>query len=175
MAIAKKLGLEWRMPEETETVTTLQDDIFAVRRGTFVTLKIKDSLRGCIGSLTEMEFLPKSIERNAISAAFRDPRFPPLQPEEFDDIKIEVSVLTEPCPLHYNNASDLIAKLRVGIDGVIIKKGGHNATFLPQVWEQLPDPTGFLSHLCLKAGLSPEAWRIGDLIVSIYQVQHFSE
>lgn len=173
--LAQKLGLDWRMPAETETDRILHSEALARCCGTFVTLKYRGNLRGCIGSLTETEILPKSVERNAVSAAFHDPRFSPLQPEDFDDIAIEVSVLTEPSPLEYSNASDLEAKLRAGIDGVIIKKGGRSATFLPQVWDQLPEPANFLTHLCMKAGLSPDEWRTGDLTVFVYQVQHFSE
>ena len=112
---------------------------------------------------------------NAINAAFRDPRFPPLSRDELNRIKIEVSILTNPRPLEYKDAQDLLAKLRPGIDGVIIKKGFHEATFLPQVWEQLPRKEDFLTHLCLKAGLDGDAWRRGDLEVSTYQVQAFEE
>jgi AmmeMemoRadiSam system protein A len=119
--------------------------------------------------------LIEGVRQNSINAAFKDPRFPPLSRDEFDRIKIEVSVLTEPVPLEHAGGSDLLEKLQPGLDGVIIRKGGRQATFLPQVWEQLPDKEKFLSHLCLKAGLPGDAWMGGDLEVSTYRVQAFEE
>ena len=94
---------------------------------------------------------------------------------EWERIKIEVSILTDPKPLDYSDADDLLNKLRPGIDGVIIKKGFSQATFLPQVWEQLPDKKEFLTHLCLKAGLDGSEWKRAELEVSTYQVQAFEE
>ena len=141
----------------------------------FVTITEKGQLRGCIGHIIAREPLIRSVEDNAIAAAFEDPRFFPLRKDEFKDIKIEVSVLTEPKPLKYKDANDLLNKLRPGIDGVIIKKGPYTATFLPQVWEQLPDKELFLSHLCMKAGLPSDEWKRGDLEVFTYQVQAFEE
>ena len=141
----------------------------------FVTITEKGQLRGCIGHIIAREPLIRSVEDNAIAAAFEDPRFFPLRKDEFKDIKIEVSVLTEPKPLKYKDANDLLNKLRPGIDGVIIKKGPYTATFLPQVWEQLPDKELFLGHLCMKAGLPSDEWKRGDLEVFTYQVQAFEE
>ena len=115
------------------------------------------------------------VRENAINAAFHDPRFSPLKKKELDAVHIEVSVLSEPVPLAYTDADDLVAKLRPGIDGVILKKGHASATFLPQVWEQLPKPEQFLSHLCMKAGLPADQWREGDVTVLAYQVQYFEE
>ena len=86
-----------------------------------------------------------------------------------------MSVLTEPVPLDYTDADDLLVKLNPGVDGVIIKKGYASATFLPQVWEQLPQPEPFLSHLCMKAGLPAGQWRKGGLTVLVYRVQYFEE
>lgn len=145
------------------------------RRGTFVTLTEHGNLRGCIGHIIPRESIIDGVRINAINAAFRDPRFRPLSPDELDKIRIEVSILTEPKTLQYEDVEDLLNKLRPGIDGVIIKKGFHEATFLPQVWEQLPRKEEFLTHLCLKAGLDGDAWRRGDLEVSTYQVQAFEE
>ncbi len=141
----------------------------------FVTITEKGQLRGCIGHIIAREPLIRSVEDNAIAAAFEDPRFFPLRKDEFKDIKIEVSVLTEPRPLKYKDAEDLLNKLRPGIDGVIIKKGPYTATFLPQVWEQLPSKELFLEHLCLKAGLPSDEWKRGKLEVFTYQVQAFEE
>jgi len=149
--------------------------IFRERRGTFVTLTIQGGLRGCIGHIIPQESLIEGITVNPINAAFRDPRFRPLNGAEGKNVKIEISILTEPEPLSYTDADDLLKKLRPGVDGVIIKKGRHQATFLPQVWEQLPKKKEFLGHLCLKAGLDGDAWRQGDLEVSTYQVQAFEE
>jgi AmmeMemoRadiSam system protein A len=148
---------------------------FHERRGTFVTLTIHGNLRGCIGHIVPQESLIEGIRVNAINAAFRDPRFRPMRRKEWDTVKIEVSILTEPKPLSYADANDLLSKLRSGTDGLIIKKGYCQATFLPQVWEQLPKKQEFLSHLCLKAGLDGDAWKEGDLEVSTYQVQAFEE
>jgi AmmeMemoRadiSam system protein A len=148
---------------------------FQERLGTFVTVTIEDNLRGCIGHIIPRESLIEGIKENAINAAFKDPRFHPLTKEEFYRIEIEISILTSPQELSYTGAEDLLKKLRPGIDGVIIKKGFYEATFLPQVWEQLSDKEEFLSHLCLKAGLSPDSWKKEKLHVSTYQVQAFEE
>ena len=153
----------------------LQDTLLQSHCGTFVTLKIGGQLRGCIGSLVGYEPVVEGVRSNAINAAFRDPRFQPLTDRELDRVRIEISILTAPQPLDYGGADDLTAKLRPHIDGVTIRKGFASATFLPQVWEQLPDVQVFLSHLCSKAGLASDAWRRGDLEVQTYQVQHFEE
>jgi AmmeMemoRadiSam system protein A len=145
-------------------------------RACFVTLHTRDGeLRGCTGTLTARRPLAHEVSYIAIQTAFHDPRFRPLTVEELDRVTIEVSVLTEPQPLNYEDAADLVAKLRPNVDGVILRKGYASATFLPQVWEQLPKPEAFLSHLCLKAGLSADAWRKGRLEVQTYQVQYFEE
>jgi AmmeMemoRadiSam system protein A len=148
---------------------------FSEKRGTFVTLTIDGGLRGCIGHIIPQETLLEGIRVNAINAAFRDPRFRPLSLKEWEKVRIEISILTEPKTLPYSDAEDLLEKLRPDIDGVIIKKGFRQATFLPQVWEQLPDKKEFLTHLCLKAGLEMDAWKKEKLEVSTYQVQAFEE
>ena len=153
----------------------LRDPVFTSPCGTFVTLKKKGCLRGCIGSLASTVPLMESIRQNAVNAAFQDPRFPPLEPEELNLIVIEVSILTPPEPLDYANGDDLLERLRPGTDGVILRKGSASATFLPQVWKQLPRCQDFLSHLCLKAGLPAQAWCEGDMQVETYQVQSFGE
>jgi AmmeMemoRadiSam system protein A len=153
----------------------LADPAFREKRGTFVTLKTKGQLRGCMGCLTPSETILEGIQRNAINAAFNDPRFPALTLIELDQTAIDISILTNPRELEYSEGSDLLEKLRPNIDGVIINKGLARATFLPQVWEQLPRPQDFLAHLCRKAGLSPDEWKRGGLDVSIYQVQYFHE
>ncbi|MCU0595729.1 MAG: AmmeMemoRadiSam system protein A [Desulfobacterota bacterium] len=148
---------------------------FQERRGTFVTLTLNGALRGCIGHIIPQESLLEGVRVNAMNAAFRDPRFRPLSQNEFEKIRVEVSILTAPKPLSYSDANDLLSKLRPGADGLIIRKGYHQATFLPQVWEQLPNKKDFLTHLCLKAGLAGDAWVYDPLEVHTYQVQAFEE
>ena len=145
------------------------------KRGTFVTLTIDGNLRGCIGHIIPQESILEGVQENAINAAFRDPRFNPLSKSEWDKIKIEISILTEPKPLEYSDSDDLLKKLMAGVDGVILKKGFLQATFLPQVWDQLPDKREFLTQLCLKAGMDGNEWKKGELQVSTYQVQAFEE
>lgn len=144
-------------------------------RGTFVTLHKKGDLRGCIGNIDPEKTVFEGVMDNARHAAFNDSRFSPLSFEELKDTIIEVSILTQPQKLDYTDAEDLLAMLRPDIDGVMIKKHYHSATFLPQVWTQLKDPETFLTHLCMKAGLSSNEWKSGNLRVSTYQVQLFEE
>ena len=167
---ARLLGRE-AMPEEGMEMPSK----YADKRGTFVTLTLDGGLRGCIGHIIARETVLEGVKENALNAAFRDPRFPPLSAGEWDRVKVEVSILTDPKPLDYDDASDLLEKLHPGVDGVILRKGMHQATFLPQVWEQLPGKSDFLTHLCLKAGLEADAWKTGKLEVSTYQVQAFEE
>jgi AmmeMemoRadiSam system protein B/AmmeMemoRadiSam system protein A len=173
--LMQEMGKSVPQDESQSLKKSLRDQSYDSYCGTFVTLKIDDQLRGCIGNLTANEPLSEGVRRNAINAAFHDPRFPPLTERELEKVDIEVSILTEPQPLEYVDGEDLLAKLRVNIDGVIIRKGQASATFLPQVWEQLSDPEDFLEHLCMKAGLSSNAWRNSKLDVSTYQVQYFEE
>jgi len=141
----------------------------------FVTLTRYGQLRGCIGSLEAHRPLALDVRENAVAASLRDPRFPPVVADEAAALSIEVSVLTTPQPLICDGPDDLIAKLRPNVDGVVIQKGSHRSTFLPQVWEQLPDPHEFLRRLCLKGGMSPDAYRLPGLDVFTYQVEEFSE
>jgi AmmeMemoRadiSam system protein A len=173
--LARHLGRQIEPGEAKTLETLLEDRALQACCGTFVTLKMDNELRGCIGSLSASAPLVTGVRDNAINAAFHDPRFTPLSQKELEQVHIEVSVLTEPVELDYHDADDLLAKLRPGIDGVILKKGFASATFLPQVWDQLPQPEQFLTHLCMKAGLSAGQWRKGDLAVKVYQVQYFEE
>ncbi len=133
---------------------------------TFVTLTLDGSLKGCIGSLIAYRSLLDDLISNAKAAAFEDPRFYPLRQEEFERVRIEVSLLGTPEPVLYESIEDLKTKITPNIDGIILQKGSRKATFLPQVWEQLPSFELFFSHLCQKAGLSatclenhPDIWR----------------
>lgn len=147
----------------------------STRAATFVTLKIAGKLRGCIGNLEPVGALWEGVRDNAINAAFHDHRFSPLTPEELPSVRVDISILSPPKPLEYKDAEDLLAKLRPGIDGVILRDGRRGATFLPQVWHQLPSPRQFLDHLCLKAGLPRDAWQQAKLGIHTYQVQSFQE
>lgn len=152
-----------------------EDEALQERVAAFVTLKIEGRLRGCIGTLEPVGPLWETVRDNAINAAFHDSRFSPLQPRELQQVHLDVSVLTEPELLLYEDAEDLLAKLRPNRDGVILSDGRNRATFLPQVWQQLPDPSTFLNQLCVKAGLPPSTWREKMLDIRIYQVQSFAE
>ncbi len=151
------------------------DQDLLVESGTFVTLKIKGSLRGCIGNLTPARSIYDGVKENAVNAAFNDHRFTGLSQKELTQIRIGISVLTSPQPVVYSTPEELKTRLRPGIDGVILRLGGSGATFLPQVWQQLPEVEVFLSHLCRKAGLSETAWRDSHPDIEIYQVQEFEE
>lgn len=133
---------------------------------TFVTLTRRGQLRGCIGSLEAHRPLAEDVRENAIAAAFRDPRFPPLTAAEWPEVAIEVSLLSPPEPIPIGSEADLLRQLRPFTDGLIIAAGPYRATFLPQVWAQLPNPRDFLAALKRKAGLDPHrptpglrAWR----------------
>jgi AmmeMemoRadiSam system protein A len=173
--IKEKLQLSLKPHEIRESQHLLQEQVFQEKCGVFVTLHRVGQLRGCIGNLAGGVSIVQGVKANAINAAFSDPRFSPVTTSELDRIDIEVSVLSEPQLLTYDSSDDLLKSLQPNIDGVVIKKGGASATFLPQVWQQLPKPEEFLSHLCLKAGLSVNEWEKGELELSTYQVQYFTE
>ncbi len=126
---------------------------------TFVTLDYDKTLRGCIGSIIAHRSLIDDIISNAVSAAFHDPRFSPLHVSEFSHLDLEVSVLSTPKILEYDNFDDLLTKIRPHIDGLILNEGVYRGTFLPQVWEQLPQPVQFLEHLSYKAGANPSIYK----------------
>jgi len=141
----------------------------------FVTLTVRGNLRGCIGALEPYQPLAEDVREHAVAAALEDYRFPTVQESELAGIEIEVSRLTVPVPLEYTDANDLLAKLHPGLDGVILRDGSHRATFLPQVWEKISDPAGFLANLCYKMGTAADTWRRRHLEVFIYQVEEFHE
>lgn len=125
---------------------------------TFVTLTRDGRLRGCIGSLEAHRPLADDVRGNARAAAFRDPRFPPLSAAEWPGTKVEVSLLTVPEAMTFRDQADALAQLRPGIDGIVLSAGHRRATFLPQVWEQLPEAAAFLAQLKAKAGLPADYW-----------------
>lgn len=145
------------------------------RRGCFVTLKIDGQLRGCIGSIQPQEPLVESVIHMGHAAALYDRRFNPVKPEELSKINIEISVLTVPQALEYSSPADLFEKLRPKIDGVVFRYEGNQATYLPQVWEEIQNKETFLSRLSEKAGLSPFAWRSSKARFETYQVESFQE
>jgi len=140
-----------------------------------ITLTVRGQLRGCIGALEAYQSLAEDVREHAIAAALEDPRFPPVGEDELDGISIEVSRLTRPVPLEYADADDLISKLRPHVDGVVLRDGYHRATFLPQVWDKIPDPAEFLNNLCYKMGARDDLWRSKHLEVLTYQVEEFHE
>jgi len=143
-------------------------------RATFVTLKIDGNLRGCIGSILPRMSLIDDVIYNAKQAAFADPRFNPLTPKEYEKIHIEVSILTIPEKLEYENPQDLKRKIRPKIDGVILSLADKQATFLPSVWDELPLFEVFFWQLCNKAGMQGDCLKLHPLIYT-YQAQSVEE
>jgi AmmeMemoRadiSam system protein A len=135
---------------------------------------LNNQLRGCIGSLEAHRPLIDDVRQNAVAAAFRDPRFEPLSKEEFANVSIEVSLLSKPEPIHSSSEAEALVQLTPGIDGVILELGRQRATYLPQVWAQLPDSADFLNHLKNKAGLPEDFWS-DDIRLSRYTVQKWHE
>jgi len=140
----------------------------------FVTLTQNGALRGCIGTLEVRQTLLADVQSNALAAAFHDPRFAPLTAHELEATDIEVSVLSALQHLHFGSEADALSQLRPGIDGVVFAFGHHRSTFLPQVWEQLPDPRTFMAHLKRKAGLAPDFWADG-ITLQRYTVTKWTE
>lgn len=142
------------------------------RRGAvFVTLRRWGALRGCIGTLEATEPLVMATADRARAAALADPRFPPVEPTELAGLDLSVSVLSPAEPFPVGSWQELHDALRPGVDGLVVEAGYHRATFLPSVWEELPDPAAFLDALWRKAGLAPRAWPRG-IRISRYTAQH---
>jgi len=164
--IARQLG---EKAPSFETAQWLQEP-----GATFVTLQLHGELRGCVGSLVAKKSIREDVESNARAAAFHDPRFAPLSRREYPGIEIEVSQLSPLEKLAFESQKHLLTLLRPGVDGVVLEYGWQRGTFLPQVWEQLPDPKTFLTHLKQKAGLPADFW--GDGIqISRYTVAKWRE
>ncbi len=144
------------------------------RAATFVTLRIAGELRGCIGSIDARRALAEDVAANAQGAAFRDPRFPPVTADALEALAIEVSLLSARTMLAAASEADALAVLRPGVDGVYLEYGEARATYLPQVWQSMPDPLVFLSELRRKAGLDARFWH-RDLRLSRYSVEEFHE
>lgn len=158
-----------------EPMAPVADSPFLREPGaSFVTLTREGALRGCIGSLEAHRPLAEDVRENALAAAFRDPRFSPLSSREWPSVRIEVSLLGPREPLAVSSEREAIAALAPGVDGVVLTAGPQRATFLPQVWEQLPDPAEFLARLRSKAGLGAAAWN-ADWRLERYRVQKWKE
>jgi len=167
-AIGQRLGVAV-MPAVEPVADWLRAD-----GASFVTLTSGGALRGCIGSLEAYRPLGQDVVSNAQAAAFHDPRFPPVDAAEFERVAIEVSVLSPPEPLDITTEADLLDQLRPGVDGLIFTARGRRATFLPQVWEDLPDPRVFVAQLRRKAGLAADYWG-DDVHLWRYRVTAFEE
>lgn len=141
----------------------------------FVTLTYNDQLRGCVGSLEIQRPLAEDVRFQAVAAAMNDFRFAPVCLDELPGIKISISVLSKPIPLQYTQPKELLMRLRPNIDGVVLKHGFQRATFLPQVWEKIPDAELFLSLLCEKMGAPANLWQLKLLEVLTYQVEEVHE
>jgi AmmeMemoRadiSam system protein A len=165
-AIAEQLGA----PSPPFAATEWLNDPGA----TFITLTRAGALRGCIGSLEAARPLRVDVENNARAAAFSDPRFAPLSAREYHEIKVEVSLLSPMQPVMVESESHALTLLRPGIDGVLLEYGQRRGTFLPQVWEQLPEPRAFLAHLKQKAGLPADFWA-DEIRLSRYTVTKWRE
>ncbi|MCR4415492.1 MAG: AmmeMemoRadiSam system protein A, partial [Thermoguttaceae bacterium] len=137
--------------------------------------KTEGQLRGCIGHLVPKEPLVEAVVNNAVHAALDDPRFSPVAPAELDRIDIEISVLTVPQRLEFRTPEELLAKLRPRVDGVVLRVGRAQSTYLPQVWDEIPDKETFLSELSRKAGLDRDAWKDPQAQVLVYQAEAFGE
>jgi AmmeMemoRadiSam system protein B/AmmeMemoRadiSam system protein A len=165
-AIAAELGQPVRSEPDHPALTSAG--------ATFVTLTQAGDLRGCIGSLEAHRPLERDVRANAVAAAFRDPRFPPLSLAELPHTRVEVSLLTPPQAMNFSDEADALRQLRPNIDGVILIAGHRRSTFLPQVWEQLPEPRMFMAHLKQKAGL-PADWWSTEVKLQRYEVRKWKE
>lgn len=147
--------------------------LFNKTGGVFVSVYVDDQLRGCIGEF-DSKNLQESIAKNAISAAYQDNRFLAIRKSEYNSFTIHINLLSEPKGMNILDVDDLLKKLDKK-PGLIIQKGYSSATFLPSVWEQLPDKEEFLSHLCMKAGLPPSEWKSPEMTFLSYESEEFSD
>jgi len=174
LALAR-LGIQTELTgrplDSADYQTSLSNELW----GCFVTLHEDGELRGCIGEIEPTAPLETLLVRMAQAAAFSDPRFEKVTERELEQIKIEISLLSSPEPVEGNNNEDKIAVLRPFVDGVILEVNQRRATFLPQVWDQLKDPSSFISALCQKAALPRDYWQTEDITLFTYQALHFEE
>ena len=150
-------------------------DLLSQPGATFVTLTSDNELRGCIGSLEAKRSLAEDVRVHSVAAAMEDYRFPPVNEHEVDKISIEISRLTDPQLIESQDPEGLLSQIRPGVDGVILQKGIRRATFLPQVWNKVPEVELFLEMLCKKMGSAAECWKEPGIQVFTYQVEKFQE
>lgn len=143
---------------------------FRTKKASFVTLTKNRELRGCIGSIFPRQELYLDVQENAKNAAFYDPRFNPVEKKELKDIKIEVSVLTDLKKINFKNPEELLKKINTKM-GIFLKKGYASATFLPQVWKQIPNKISFLENLSIKANLDKDAWKNSEIFYYFVEVE----
>lgn len=175
MAVARgsiEHGLAHGRPLQV-TPSEYHRDLKAVR-ASFVTLQKRGQLRGCIGHLEAVQPVVVDVAENAFAAAFRDPRFNPLTAAEWQDIDVHLSLLTPPEAMRFTDEADLVGQIRAGEDGLILQDGPNRGTFLPSVWESLPDPVDFLVHLKHKAGLAANHWS-DSVEIYRYHTESFGE
>jgi AmmeMemoRadiSam system protein A len=173
-SISEALGQDQKTTEDAD-VDPDKDSAWLQNKGAcFVTLTQKGQLRGCIGSLEARRSLLEDVINNARAAAFKDTRFSPLTSEELNDTDIEISLLSAMEALSFSNEQAALAQLRPGVDGVVFEYSHYRSTFLPQVWEQLPDSREFMAHLKQKAGMNPDFWS-DDIKLSRYTVSKWKE
>jgi len=166
----------WQGVREGRALTVKAADYpepLQAQRATFVTLNVEGRLCGCIGALAAYQPLVCDVAEHAHAAAFQDPRFPPVVTAEVNCLELHISILSPPQPMSFSDEADLLTQMRPGVDGLILGDGGRRGTFLPSVWEQLPQPGEFLTHLKRKAGLPGDYWS-DTLEVSRYTTQSFS-
>ncbi|MCP3848997.1 MAG: AmmeMemoRadiSam system protein A [Gammaproteobacteria bacterium] len=158
-AIAKQSilnGLEYHSPLEVNVAD--YTEALQRKKASFVTLNINHKLRGCIGTLSPHRSLVEDIAHNAYAAAFQDPRFPKLGEQEYKHLQYHISILSDTSPMQFDSEQSLLSQIRPGVDGLVLKDQHQQGTFLPSVWEQLPEPEMFLQHLKHKAGLPANYW-----------------
>lgn len=162
-------GLAQQPPVEVQYQGTLQ-----ALAASFVTLKIRGELRGCIGTLEACQPLVQDVAQNAYNAAFRDPRFAPVNPQQYSLLEIQISVLSSATAINFRSEADLLSQLQPGIDGLILSENGRHGTFLPSVWESLPVTAEFFRQLKVKAGLPADYWS-PTLRIERYTTLSFSD
>jgi len=160
--------------EALPVIASEYDAELKIQQACFVTLHIAQQLRGCIGCLTATRPLVIDVTQNAFNAAFRDPRFAPLQNNEFEALHVHIEVLSIPEPIHFDSEQDLLKQIRPGIDGLVLYEGIHRGTFLPSVWESLPTAEQFLNQLKRKAGLTSDHWS-NEIRIERYTTEAFEE
>jgi AmmeMemoRadiSam system protein A len=173
--LARRVILDHLEKRPAEPLPAATSPEFTEKRGCFVTLHIGPQLRGCIGTIEPIKTLISAVTENAAMSAFQDPRFPPVTLKDMDKVTIEISILTKPVALVFQGAEDLKKQIKPGVHGVILSRGYNRATFLPQVWEQLPKTEDFLGQLCRKASMEMTCWKDNRTSVEVYEVTAFSE